>query len=120
MCVFEGHRINPNGARAPSDTMWENLGYSKKQAGLRTCRSLFVLFAYLVFNVLTVAVVQSQIKNLPPEAICEEIENGLVDNLHCSKIWDVESTNATVAALAKRGLKAVSYTHLTLPTICSV
>ena len=114
VCVFEGHRINPNAARAPSDTMWENLGYSKKQAGLRTCRSLFVLFAYLVFNVLTVAVVQSQIKNLPPEAICEEIENGLVDNLHCSKIWDVESTNATVAALAKRGLKAMQKPLITL------
>ena len=35
-------------------------------------------------------------ENLPPEAICEEIENGLVDNLHCSKIWNVESTDPVV------------------------
>lgn len=107
VCVFEGRRIDPNSARAPSDTMWENLGYSKKYAGLRTCRSLIVLFAYLVFNVLTVAFVQSQLRNLPPEAICEEIENGLVDNLHCSKIWNVESTDPVVRDLARRGLQSM-------------
>ena len=107
VCIFEGRRIDPNAARAPSDTMWENLGYSKKYAGVRTCRSLFVLFAYLVLNVLTVAFVQSQLRNLPPEAICEEIENGLVDNLHCSKIWNVESTDPVVRNLARRGLQSM-------------
>ena len=65
-----------------------------------------VLFAYLVFNVLTVALVQSQLRN-PPEAICDEIQNGLVDNPHCPKIWDVESTNPVVRDLARRGLRSM-------------
>ena len=104
--MFEGRRIDQLGARAVRHHVGEP-GVLQEVRGAQNLPIPDRVIRLPRFNVLTVAFVQSQLRNLPPEAICEEIENGLVDNLHCSKIWNVESTDPVVRDLAGQGLQSM-------------
>ena len=50
--------------------------------------------------------------------LAAELREGRIDAVYASDLARARDTAAAVAA--EHGLEAVSYTHLTLPTICSV
>ena len=68
--------------------------------------------AYKIAVQKSIKVLETAIEERPTKKIVNKDENGVVTGI--TEIWDVRSLNLV------RSFRPVSYTHLTLPTICSV
>ena len=101
--LFEGkHVLEITSADPPSDILWENLHYSRKNMPLRRAimNILMAIFLVVQFGIIAYARDTSD-QSLNPVPECSAIAAG-GDYLDCTAIWDL--TNQTLHAQAKEDI----------------
>ena len=101
--LFEGkHVLEITSADPPSDILWENLHYSRKNMPLRRAimNILMAIFLFVQFGIIAYARDTSD-QSLNPIPECSAIAAG-GDYLDCTAIWDL--TNQTLHAQAKEDI----------------
>jgi len=95
VCSFEGRcRIGIAQVQAaPSDVLWENLSYSKSTMWKRQLRSVLMTVLLTILNAAIISAARSQIRRLPPRALCEDIGAG-GRNLDCPAIWNLDNSSS--------------------------